>query len=271
MREDDVFFDNIEIRDMNVYLLEGHEHPLLAATRDRTDTIPGVAGAFDYGADLDPIPFNLPLGTRQSSRAEVQRTARNFKYLLLDNQGKPKTFKLKFGYAADRYYNVRYSGQLPIDRLVRMGSFTLPLICYEGHAHSVVKNNEVTWGSKVIPFASEYKFGHKGGGAKAFTASGSTNITVTGHNLRPILHVSGSGTNVKISWGGKTMELGTFTNTTWVIGLNEFEVTKNGKNAINEIKGDWLDMELQRGENKINVSGSGLNLNLRFEFRDRYF
>lgn len=270
MQDSDVYFDDVEIRDMNVYLLEGHEHPLIAATRDRTTSLPGVPGAYDYGADMDPIPFNLPLGTHGKNRIEVQQRARKFKTLLLDGNGKPKTFKLKFGYEPDKYYNVRYYGQVPLDRLLRLGSFTIPLICYEGYAQSVVKNNEITWGSKVLTFTAPYSFGHAGDGAKTFTSSGSTVITVTGNNLRPIIKVSGSGTNVKISWAGKTMDLGSFSNANWNIDLEEFEATKDGKNVMNVIKGDWLDMELHQGENTINVTGSGLNLTFRVEFRDRY-
>lgn len=270
IRETDVFFNGVEINDFNVYLLEGHEHPLLASTRDRYTSIPGVAGAYDYGADLDPIPFNLPLGTHGRNRSEVQYRARKFKTLILDGNGKPKTFQLKFGYEPDKYYNVRYSGQVPIDRLIRLGSFNLPLVCYEGFAHSVVKNDEITWGSNVLTFTAPYTFGHRGDGSKTFTSSGTTNITVTGNDLRPVVHVSGSGNNVKISWNGKTMDLGSFLNANWVIDLQEFEVTKNGINALNDIKGDWLDMELQQGENIINVMGSGLNLTFKVEFRDRY-
>jgi len=268
----DVYFDEIEIRDLGVRMIDALEHPVAQNTRDKITTIPGTVGAYDYGADLDVIPFLLPLEVRGSDRLEVQMRARQFKSILIGDDGKPKTFKLRFGYEPDKYYNVRYSGSIPIERLVFKGQFDLPLICYDGFAQSIVKNDEITWGSTVLTFASySYTYGHQGDGAKTFTSSGSTIVTVTGNNLRPIIHVSGTGYNVSIGWDGKAMNLGSFTNATWEIDLGEFEVTKDGQNAIDIIKGDWLDMELENGETTINVSGSGLNLDLRFEFRDRYF
>src|SRR5690606_4535944 len=121
MKESDVYFDDVEINDLNIYLLERHEHPLLASTRDRSTNISGTNGSHDFGADLDTIPFNLPLGIHQKNKAEVQQVVRQLKSVLLDGDGKPKTFLLKFGYEPDKYYNVRYSGFVPIDRLIRTG------------------------------------------------------------------------------------------------------------------------------------------------------
>ena len=152
-----------------------------------------------------------------------------------------------------------------------MGRFSIPLICYDGHALSVAMNDEVTWGSTVIPFASDYTMGHMGVGTKTFTSSGSTIINVTGDNIRPILHVTGSGTNVSVKWGDKTLTLGTLTNATWAIDLKEFEVTRNGVNAMHLIKGDWLNMELEQGDNTVTVNGSGLNLTVSFQFRDLFY
>jgi len=272
MNETDVYFDNVEVGDLNVSLLENHEHPLLSGTRDNIITIPEVAGAIDYGGTLEPIAFNLPMGFLRKNRMELQWTVRQVKALLIDGNGKPKTFKLKFGYEPDKYYNVRYSGGIPIDRLIaKIGQFNLPLICYDGHALSVAMNDEVTWGSTVIPFASDFTMGHMGDGAKTFTGNGSTIINVTGDNLRPVLHVTGSGTNVSIKWGGKTLTLGTLANATWAIDLKEFEVTKDGSNAMHLIKGDWLNMDLMQGDNTVTVNGSGLNLTVSFQFRDLFY
>jgi len=272
MKETDIFFNDIEIRSLNVYLLESHEHPLASGTRDKVTTMPNVHGAIDYGADLDPIPFSLPIGFIRKRRMDIQNTVRQIKALILDSNGKPKKFELKFGYEPDKYYNVRYSGNVPIDRLIgKIGQFNLPLICYDGHALSVAMNDEVTWGSTVIPFASDFTMGHMGDGAKKFTGAGSTIINVAGDNIRPIIHVSGSGTNVSVSWGGKTLTLGTLANTTWAIDLKEFEVIKDGKNAMHLIKGDWLNMDLIQGDNTVTVNGSGLNLTVSFQFRDLFY
>ena len=272
MSEYAVYFDDIHVKELGIRMRTGHEHPLLAGTRDRITSIPGVAGAYDYGSDLEPIPFDLPFSAYEETPIKLQQVLKSIKSILLDKRGKPRTFKLKFGYEADRYYNVRYESGVPIERLIGgMGRFNIPLICYDGHALSVAMNDEVTWGSTVIPFASDYQMGHMGDGAKIFTSSDSTIINVTGDNIRPILHVTGSGTNVSIKWGGKTLTLGTLTNTTWAIDLKEFEVTKDGLNAMHLIKGDWLNMELEQGDNQVTVNGSGLSLTVSFQFRDLFY
>src|SRR5690606_9428265 len=154
-----------------------------------------------------------------------------------------------FGYEPDKYYNVRYSGFVPIERLLRTSQFVLPLVCYEGFANSVVKNDEITWGSTVLTFNAPYTFGHAGDGEKTFTSPGTTSVNVAGASITPIIHIIGTGTNVAISFGGKTINLGTFTNTTWEIDLGKFEATKDGISAlgiINELNPDgaWLDMKL---------------------------
>lgn len=273
MRDSDVYIDGAGLRELNLYLLQDHEHPLMTGTRDRIITIPGMPGAYDFGADLEPIPFNLPIGFIRKSRSDIQRTARKIKTLLIDGEGKPKTFKLMFGYEPDKYYNVRFTGQIPIERLIsQIGQFGLPLICFEGHAWSTAKNDEVVWGSETITFESEsYTYGHSGDGAKTFTSSGSTNVTVSGDNVKPIIRIVGKGTNVTITCGGRTFSLGSFVDANWLIDLNEYVVLKDGVNAIHLIKGNWIGMELTQGDNKIDVNGSGLVLDFSVEFQDRYY
>lgn len=273
MRESDVYIDGVGIRGLNLYLLKDHEHPLITGTRDRIITIPGLPGAYDYGADLEPISFNLPIGFIRKGREDIQRTVRIIKDLLIDGQGKPKTFKLTFGYEPDKYYNVRFTGSIPIERLLgRIGQFELPLICFDGHAWSSTRSDEVAWGSEVITFESDvYNFGHSGDGAKTFIIPGSTNITVSGANVQPIIYLIGTGTNVTLSCGGRTFSLGSFVNADWLIDLSEYVVLKNGVNAIHLISGNWIGLELIQGDNQIDINGSGLNLDFSVEFQDRYF
>lgn len=267
-----VFIDDVDIRTLGLHLLADHDNPIISGTRDYGVAIPGMNGALDYGSDLEPIQFNIPLYIPAANPMELQTMVRKVKSILLDAYGKPRTFKLTFGYETDKYYNVRVSGNVPIDRIfARSGRFVLPLICHEGHALSVARNDEVTWGNTVIPFSSEYTLGHTGDGSKSFTVEGSTIVTLTGNNIRPILHITGSGTDVEIEWGGKSMNLGTFTDATWVFDLGEYVVLKNGALALHLITGDWITMEFTKGDNLINVNGSGLDLTFRVEFRDRYF
>lgn len=270
--EHTVFFDGVDVRSLGLIFLTEHSNPIIPGTRDKTSIIDGMNGEYDYGADLEPIPFDLPFFIEQTDPFRLQGYVRMIKKLLLDGFGKPKTFKLQFGYEKDKYYNVRVVGRVDIDRIyASAGNFTLSLMCYEGYALSVAKNDEVTWGSELITFTNtSYTYGHSGGGAKNFTSNGSTIVTVTGDNLHPIIYLNGTGINVSLSWAGKIMTLGTFINANWMIDLENYIVTKNESLALDLIGGDWLDMYLINGDNNITISGSGLNLTFNVEFRDRF-
>lgn len=267
-----IYIDDVDVRSLGLLYLADHDNPIISGTRDNGLVIPGRHGALDFGAELEPILFNVPLGIPTKNKYDLQAMVRKVKSILLDAYGKPKTFKLKFGYEPDKYYNVRVTGGVPIEKIFgRSGQFSLPLICHEGYALSVAKNDEVTWGSMAIPFYSDYTFGHTGDGTKSFAVEGETIVTLTGNNIRPIIHVSGTGTNVTIGWGGKTLTLGTFVEATWVIDLGEYVILKDGALSLHLISGDWLTMDLTKGDNLISINGSDLNLTFRVEYRDRYF
>lgn len=272
MKETDIYFDDIEISQLNLVFLTNHEHPLAPGTRDKIITIPNRHGAIDYGADLEPISLSLPFAIIRNNRMEIQQTVRKVKSFLIDKHGNPRTFKLTFGYEPDKYYNVRYSGSIPIERLMTVGQFVLPLICYDGHAWSSTTAEEVVWGSEEIYFSNDsYTLGHGGSGAKHFIEPGQTTITVTGANIKPVLSVEGTGEDVSISWLDKTLSLGTFSNASWVLDLANYEIEKDGLNALHLIDGDWLDMELELGDNQITIEGNNLDLSFKANFRDCYF
>jgi phage-related protein len=122
-----------------------HDHPALPSTRDYTVELSGRHGAYDYGADFGPRPFNLPMklhGVR--SNAELAAAITEFKKALLDSTGRPKTIKLSFDYEPDKWYMARYSGSLPIDRLVVMGKFILPLTAYDPAAYAAANAYDIS-------------------------------------------------------------------------------------------------------------------------------
>ncbi|MDX1769890.1 MAG: phage tail family protein [Planococcaceae bacterium] len=267
------FLDDVEISEYGFQLESGHENPLLVNGTDIVTTIPGRAGQLFLDDTPGPIPFTLTTFTIQDNPFELQQKVRILKKLFTDSRGKKKYVKLRWAYEPDRFYFVRYNSDVPFERIFgKSGRASIPLICDDGFAQSVVKNDEVTWGSEVLTFASTaYTFGHTGSGVAAFLAPGTTSVEVVGDNVRPMVIVSGFGTNVTISWGGKTMTLGTFPESNWAIDLKEYVATKDGLNALDDIGGDWLTMELEPGTNVISVGGSGLDLEIAFVYSDIWF
>jgi phage-related protein len=266
--------DGIPISQYNLKCELSHDHPALPGTRDYTAQIPGMFGAYDYGADMEPKPFNLPMKMiNVDSNLDISFSINAFKRALLDGYGKPKYFKLTFDYEPNKYYNARYSGSLPLDRLVHTGRFLLPLTAFDPFAYSVAANEELTWGSEAVTFESDYLFGTTGGKNHSITSPKTITESVNGKTLRPIFNISGSGTNVTVSANGKSFSLGTFVNTKWIVDGEKWTVLKNGANGLgsynkNYAAGDWI--ELVNGDNKITISGSGLNLLFEVRFRDKY-
>lgn len=134
----------IKPNDIGLKVLRGSGRPILPDTRDRTLVIPGRNGAWDFGADFEPKYFPLDCAFITRSPAELQAHAETLAGLLVDARGKPRTVDLAFAVHPDRTYYVRYSGSLPIDRLVGMGRFTLPLVAFDPFSYGPEKLVELT-------------------------------------------------------------------------------------------------------------------------------
>lgn len=131
--------------ELGLRLLEDNDDPILPPTRDYTMNIPGKHGAWDFGADLEPKQFMLPCafvadGTtyERPSERELQRYVRKLSTHLLDRYGCPKTLKLIMHREPDKFYYVRYSGSLSIERILyqSVGFFTLPLTAFDPYAYA---------------------------------------------------------------------------------------------------------------------------------------
>lgn len=130
--------DDIPISEYNLRCELDHEHPALPSTRDYTVSIPGMAGAYDYGADMGVRDFELPMVLKNvDSNNAVAEGLRNFTKALMNPDGTPKTVKLSFDYEPEKFYMVRYSGSLPLQRLVYIGRFNLPLTAFDPSAYAL--------------------------------------------------------------------------------------------------------------------------------------
>ncbi|WP_379135974.1 distal tail protein Dit [Paenibacillus sp. sgz500958] len=120
--------------DIGLMVMRGSDRPILPGTRDRLLVISGRHGVRDFGADLEARNFGLKCRFITRSPAALQYAADTLAQLLVDAYGRPKTVDLIFNDHKEQTFKVRYSGSLPIDRLVGMGDFTLPLVAYDPFA-----------------------------------------------------------------------------------------------------------------------------------------
>lgn len=263
--------DGKPLKQLGLALLPGYQHPAAPPVRDYTVSIPGRPGAYYFGSDIDPMEFNLPLIIKpQENKLALAAAIRNMISAFIDSYGKPKEVKLIFDYEPDKYYMVRYSGSLPIERYFRMGKFELPLIAYDPHAYSIVESHrDILWGYN-IPFMSDMTFG-SGGTSYTVTEVQDLNVDNVGTKVvRPVIEISGSATSLTLTINGESFSLGTFTNSTFVIDAERYAVLKNRQNFLFQFQGNLEKLELMPGANVIPIGGTNLNFNIAFKYRAKY-
>lgn len=263
--------DGKHISELNLQLLRDHQNPAAPSTRDNVMTIPGMNGAYDFGATLGPREFNLPLHLKLKNEYETLSTAiRKVMAVFIDPYGKPKTVKLIFDYEPDKYYMVRYSGNIPINRLFSMGKFELPLVAYDPHAYSVIKSTDkITWGTR-IPFSTEIPISYKPS-QYDISAPQTLNVSNIGSLVvRPVIEIIGTATALTLTINSKSFSFGDLNNGTLLIDAATYTVIKNGQNYLFNMQGDLEELELFPGETIVKIGGTNLNLKLTFNFRGKY-
>jgi len=123
--------------ELGLVLLKTTQIPILPDVRSRTVQIPGRAGAYDFGSDLGTRQFNLECVIKAITRQELAEKVRVLAAHLVDTDGKPRTLKLIFDDEPDRYYSVKYSGGVSMERIVSVGQFTLQLMATDPFAYAV--------------------------------------------------------------------------------------------------------------------------------------
>ena len=100
-----------------LYLKRETEKLLLPGTRDKTVSVPGRHGVYDFGADLDARTFTLVCAIVAKTSAELEAIVRTLSGHLLYSNGSPKLLSLVFDEEPDREYFV-VLGSTAIRRII---------------------------------------------------------------------------------------------------------------------------------------------------------
>ncbi len=267
--ESRVWINDYLLQDEGITVLLDSAEPALPAVRNLSVTVPGRHGAYDFGGYFEPREFTLNCVFPRQSYTELKRQIRAFVRRFVDDYGRPKTVKLRFGDEVDKYYNVRITDVIDVERAAERGFFALQLTAHDPYAYSTVANDEIVWGSEVITFEWHYLLGMGGtGGGVTINAPTTIDTYVEGERLRPVVEISGSATALTIDANGRAFSLPSFTNTAWVIDGENYTVTRNGNYDLAALTGDFI--ELVHGDNTIDVSGSNINVQMTIKYRDKY-
>ena len=132
---------------LGVELLPDFKEPVLPGSRDRKLEIPGQSGVRLFSSDLEARQIVLDLVMIDSTTPEtLQSLTRTFSALLLDGDGKPIDVALVFTKEPNKTYTVRYSGNMPLNRLIggAKGYFSLPLIAADPFSYGAEDTDSFT-------------------------------------------------------------------------------------------------------------------------------
>lgn len=244
------------------------QRPVLPGTVDTTVSIPGMHGAYDFGANLRPRPIELECAFITRNAHELQQRISEFAAHLLDGDGRPRTMTLIFSLTPDRYFMVRYSGNLPIERISGLGTFTLPLVAYDPFSYQTDLMTEISWDSPIsmdrtdIFMDDAYSFSVTGPGAAAVNNFGQL-------NAQPVIEISGSFTTITITVNGRTLSYNEpLTSGVLVIDTKMMTARIGPDNKLYAVSGQWP--VLTKGINTVQIGGSELDCTVAFPFRAKY-
>jgi predicted phage tail component-like protein len=272
--------DDRPLSDFGIALMSPATHPMAPQTEDITLQVPGRDGLYYFGSKFGERRFSFPCGmVWELNEVDLQRRLREFTAFLLDTKGKPREMRLTFDYEPEKYYLVKYSGQLSPERFYSLGTFALPLTAFDPYAYAeatVYSNNP----SKV-----------------AWNANGMA-VTLTNHSPIEVpiqIKIRGAVLNPKITNLNtyKSMQVNEQFTTTLgdlIIDSHNFTVqrlkkveekyfltgsfpakmsevtTKN--NLLSKYVGDFI--LLTPGENTLYFEGTNINTNIYFEWKHRF-
>jgi len=262
--------DKYRFEDFGFICVPGYDDSITPIFDRKTYSIPGVEGEIPFGTEVKKKPFSYPLMIMERFHIEMQRKFERFTDFFFDQYGNPRQVKMIRDYDPSKFYYVELAQQITPDRLAEDGKFVLPLVAYDPRAYSIVNSKDkITWGSK-IPFVTPITFGHK---PSQYDVIGPQTLVINNIGslvVRPVIEIFGRAKSLTLRINGALFTFGDLTNGIVMIDARNYTVLKNGQNYLYEMKGNVEMIELNPGENKIEVGGTDVAVQLTFDFRGKY-
>ncbi|WP_342673071.1 phage tail domain-containing protein [Cytobacillus kochii] len=265
--ESSVWIDDNELQALGLTVMLDSSEPMLPSFRTNTMTVPGRHGAYDFGAYMDVRQFELNCAFKRQSYTDLKAQIRQFVRLFVDEYGRPKTVKLRFGDEPDKYYDVKVGGGVPVERLANLGFFTLPLIAHDPMAKFIVPSNDIVWGSD-LPIISDVIW-ETGLSGRRITEATTFTVVNNGTSVIPFsFRIEGRGINLSVSANGRKFTLGTMAGQTIEVIGEQYLVLVNGTSDLTKTDGQFI--ELLPGVNYMRVDGVGLDVTMSESLTYKY-
>lgn len=131
-----VWLDDKSNVDLGFVVRGTSRRPGLPSTVDRTLTIPGRHGQYDFGAELDARSFVLDCAFVTRNATELQQKVIELSRFLVDSYGRPRTLKLRFRERPGQFFTVRWTGSFDVERIIGTGLFSLTFVAFDPFAYS---------------------------------------------------------------------------------------------------------------------------------------
>ncbi|MEF2965032.1 distal tail protein Dit [Paenibacillus sp. M1] len=243
------------------------QRPILSPTVDNVVTVPYMHGAYDFGATIGPRQFTLECAFIAKNYLELQQRVSALAAFLLDADGRPRTMPIVFANQPDRQYTVRYSGDLQIERIAGLGTFTLPFVAYDPFAYSLESTSDLlTWDTD---YTWDDDFSWDDGYSYSFTGPGTVEVNNLGNqNALPKIRITGNFTTLSLMVGGVVFTYNTPLNGTLELDFKRKTAKVGTTNVLQNSNAQFG--KLPPGSSNVVVGGSGLNITMDIIFNFKY-
>lgn len=251
---------------LGLHTLRDSQRPVAPGTVDTTVSMPGMHGAYDFGATLGPLPLPLDCAFATSSAYELQRLVSKLAQLLIDGNGRPRTLALEYSNRPGQVYYVRYSGTAPIQRIVGLGRFTLPMVAFDPFAYTPFDTSEINVDTKIpvdMALSVDASYGI------ALTSPGVLVVDNFGtQDARPIIEVAGSFTSLTVTLGGKTTTYSQPHSGTITLDFAKRIARSGAVNVFSNTNRTFGSLPV--GKSDVAIGGTGINITVRVKFKAKF-
>jgi predicted phage tail component-like protein len=246
--------------------------PILPETRQTEEEIPGLDGTIDQNTEYGTRTIELEVMMLASNETEFQIRLQQIAKVFNARAGvKPLILDRMTG----KRWMCKYNGQLPLDKIASLGTFTLPFKAFFPFSESVLDT------STPIAYGQGYTYGmgfRYGGSNYSFPVTSSPKTFTVYHagtyEAYPVIRLTGSASNITIrnDTTGEQCTLAVTMAAGDVVEVRcaplEQSVTKNGVDITRVHSGVFP--RLVEGDNSITITATVPNLTVAFIFRHTY-
>lgn len=259
--------DGVTPKSLGMGVFRRTQRPILSSTVDTIVTVPGMHGGYDFGATMGPKQFELECAFFAKNHIELQQRVSALAAFLLDGDGRPRTMPIIFANDPMKFYTVRYVGDLAIDRIVGLGTFTLPFTAYDPWAYGKESTSDLlTWDTD---YTWEDDFSWSDGYSFSFSGPGLAEINNQGSlNAEPVIRISGSFTSLSLTVGDVVFKYNVPMSGTLELDFKRKTAKMGTQNVLQNTNAKFG--KIPPGTSEIFVSGLGMNITMDVIFNFKY-